>query len=791
MAKGTIVTVKKGNAGTILSDEGIEYRFNRKRIVTGDLDWIEEGRRVEFEPDSDWASQVRLLDEVREAQAPPKSPSEPQPKAHAAVGSPSSPGGYRFLNPYNFVRYVDQARPTEDVLGDCPPPPHDRYVGLTGRIACKVEAVTPLFISDSHAVSEDADGHKTYRFFELDGQPALPASSLRGMVRSVFETVTNSCFGVYDDDTLSYHFPSTRSPWLMPARVERNGDNWKLRLLPGTTDLQIESSSRKSPEGLQYAAWSASYWPLKASKTLRAIGPKGRQLGQKQLAERRTFIDRTQTLNRNPDGMDHGEEGYALLRRFQHPHPRIRFWDVVQVRRERSALPQPRGNDERIERGWLCITNQNIEPKHSERFFFRSEQNRTGPELIELPRKARQAYEDLIRDYQKRHSEAVNRRQRKGQQPGRAFGSEAGFSRFVYQKDERTLKGEELVYALLEGSASSPRVRFIAPVSVPRVNYEHSIGQLMREDLHRCKDFGTLCPACRVFGWVYQAESGEETPQDKVTAYAGRVRFSHGTIAHSDGELPETTLAILSTPKPTTTSFYLLNAQGQPNATVDYDTSNARLRGRKFYRHHGSAKPIEYQGAAKSDQNRSVKGALKPGATFTFTLDFENLAPLELGALLYVLEPKDELFHRLGYAKPLGFGSVKVTVEKAETVDWPSRFQSLDVEAGWQPVGRIQVDELKDKFLQAMHDLYGDEFDNVLLADLQALLGQPWDNLPIHYPRTSEKPDPEGKNLNFKWFVGNKRRVGGRNLPGPVVLELAEHDTEGLPLIGIDGREGE
>ncbi|HQE92101.1 MAG TPA: TIGR03986 family CRISPR-associated RAMP protein [Anaerolineae bacterium] len=659
---------------------------------------------------------------------------------------------YRFLNPYNFVRYLEQPRPQNHVLGNCPPPPHDRYVGLSGRITCKVEAITPLFISDSHAVEGKEGDHRTYRFFQLDGQPALPASSLRGMFRSVFEAMTNSCFVAFDEDTLSYHLESSRSPWLVPARVEREDETWHLRLLPGTTNLQIESSGRKNP------------------------------VSQEQLADRQSFIERTDKPFRNPDGITHGEEAYALLRWFQHPHPRISFWDVVEIRRESSSLPRPRNSDERIERGWLCVTNQNIEPKHSERFFFRAQENHTGPELIELPEKVQQDYEALIKDYQERHRDAVQKRRRKNQPPGQPVGEEAGFSRFVYQAEEQKLKGGELVYAMLEGSTSAPRVKFIAPVSVPRVGYEHSVGQLLPDFLHRCKDYNALCPACRVFGWV--REGAEDIERDVSAAYTGRVRLSHGTLTHSAGELPDTPLAILSTPKPTTTAFYLLNSEGQPDAAMNYDTDDARLRGRKFYRHHGRVNPDEYQRGEKSEQNRTVKGALKPGATFTFTLDFENLAPLELGALLYTLELKEGMFHRLGYAKPLGFGSVKVTVESVQTLDWEVRLQSIEPETGWQSIDGAQ---LKQKFLEEMQRLYVDGFAQIL-DDLYALLGMP-PKLPIHSPRPTKRFDPD--HPQFEWFMGNKRRAEkrGKDLPEAVALELSAGDTTGLPLIEKDGKE--
>ena len=127
---------------------------------------------------------------------------------------------YFFHNPYNFVRCIDHERPDNHVLGNCPPPPHDRYIGLTGRITCKVVAVTPLFISDSHAVKEK-NGHRICRFFQYDDQPALPASSLRGMIRSVFETLTNSCFTVFQkDESYPLEHRVLRAPHeMIPARV--------------------------------------------------------------------------------------------------------------------------------------------------------------------------------------------------------------------------------------------------------------------------------------------------------------------------------------------------------------------------------------------------------------------------------------------------------------------------------------------------------------------------------------------------------------------------------------------
>lgn len=763
MMKGMIRIIKhKEGYGFIQPDIGNERVYFRLSWLKADR--VLEGQSVEFDIErGDRGLRARNLRVI---------PSAPIAGSKTETNDSSE---YRFLNPYNFVRNIEKPRPEWEILGNCSPPPHDRYVGLSGEAICKAEAVTPLFISDSHAITEN-DNHKIYRFFQCDGEPMLPSSSLRGLIRALFEAVTNSCHVAFDESILSKHFESRRSPWLVPARLEYTDEKWRLRLLTGTTDLQIESKDKKSPVGLQYAAWFASYWPFKPSKTLLGINSasgRGYRLNQKQINIRESFINRTKDREDiNPDKVAHGEECYALLQQFQHPHPRIKFWNVVEIRREKEDLSSPRNSNDKIEQGWLCITNQNIEPKHSERFFFRDPKNKIGPDIIDLPNgsKILERYESLIKDYQKRHKNTVKKHLDIG------FPSdEPILSRFVYDQNERTISGGELVYVMLEGNPSAPQAKFIVPVSVPRVSYEHGVGELLPKHLHHCDNYQNLClcPACRVFGWVHNKPPKEA----KFVAYAGRVHISNGELIRSKKSLRDIHLGILSAPKPTTTSFYLLNKHGEPDPTVDYDTEGARLRGRKFYRHQDKANLEEYTGK-KSEQNRTVHGALDTGATFKFTVEFENLAPLELGALLYALELEEGMFHRLGYAKPLGFGSIKITVDSLKKIDdWSERLSSLDSEAGWSPANKIA---LKKDFIEEMRSMYHEEFDNVLL-DLKMLLSAPPD-LPIHYPRPKQSLDKD--HPQYEWFMGNKRRVVG------IALDLAKDDTKGLPLIDKNGNIG-
>ena len=808
MSEGTIINYRHNN-GQIKGDDGKTYAFNRKSIQEGNTALATPGRRVRFQPDGDRARDVILLAQTVAAEAPKPKPAAPPPvvpqpaqeqtpsgQSGSASRSgpsvrPTATGAYRFLNPYNFVRWLRPPQVFDDaetqLLGRCAPPAHDRYVGLSGKITCQLEAMSPLFISDSElSQPNDEDekaGHKTYRFFHYDfgdgDEPALPASSLRGMIRSAFEAATNSCFAHFDYGArLSYHLAAAESLKLVPGRVERDAQGrWQLRLLPGTARLVIN----ERPRDKLYAARVEKY---------RALSPGRRSRGPSRSPEFRPV---------KTEGFSNGEKCLAVVQELQFPP----VWNVVALSKDRSQLrPDAR---ERIIEGYLSINNQNIESKRFERFFFRDSTNKTGPELVPLPEDVRTKYADLLKDYQERHRDTIKKWRDKGHTPdqpwverdreGRFTKKEAAFSRFVIG-GPRELQDGDLVYAMLSGSVQTPQVEFIVPVAVPRVGYNRKVAQLLPKHLHKCDDYDHLCPACRIFGWVYGHEDAPDLPIERQTAYAGRIRLETGRLIPEQRRqpptLPATTLTILSTPKPTTTRFYLKPSNNRPRNGMDdfqagYDNQDNVLRGRKVYRHQGHSGDVEYwtgngreyRTTDKSDQNRTVEGALLPGAKFEFTVSFSNLAPVELGALLWTLEMNGAQYHRLGFGKPLGFGSVKLSIADLFVADLEQRYASF-VGTDDYSANSDMRDAWLNRFKLAMGRAYEGEFDRLShIKDLLALLSEPQPNLPIHYPRTDVKPVEQGK--NFEWFMGNNRNREAR-----FALEMPGEE-KGLPLIDKTG----
>jgi CRISPR/Cas system CSM-associated protein Csm3 (group 7 of RAMP superfamily) len=122
----------------------------------------------------------------------------------------------RFVNPYIFMPV------SGDVIRTVPTPGT-----LSGKITCTIRVVTPLAIPDHEKkrLHSKSNEHFEYPFFsKSDGTHFIPGSSVRGVVRSMYETVTNSCFSVNNNNILSARHSHQR----LPGILKKTGDKWQL-----------------------------------------------------------------------------------------------------------------------------------------------------------------------------------------------------------------------------------------------------------------------------------------------------------------------------------------------------------------------------------------------------------------------------------------------------------------------------------------------------------------------------------------------------------------------------------
>lgn len=90
------------------------------------------------------------------------------------------------MNPYDFV-------PFESPIERDRPCGHHRLNGYTGRFTCQLEALTPFLVMDGDRRPVTGTTAAGEPMCGADGQYLIPGTSLKGMVRSVFEVLVPSC----------------------------------------------------------------------------------------------------------------------------------------------------------------------------------------------------------------------------------------------------------------------------------------------------------------------------------------------------------------------------------------------------------------------------------------------------------------------------------------------------------------------------------------------------------------------------------------------------------------------
>ena len=695
---------------------------------------------VEFEEEN---NQVRKLREKG------KSWTTKSGKKTESGDSKSAQGKNNFHNPYNFIPALDR-KTDDEKLGDCRKPVGHGCYHLdrwTGRIAVKLTTVTPLLIPDASEMRHDDESqHSTYPLrLGTDGKPYLPPTSLKGMLRSAYEAVTNSRLSVFfkHDRRLAYRMSAKRGTISKPARVEKRGNHLYLRILE---DSSCVGGAAKLPR----------------------YDKKGRAPDK---GERRKAL-KYQSTNQLPQ---HGDSVCVQLSKGK--VTQIEPWDSPNL---------PGGN---WKRGWACVTGANIGGKEHERVFIDN-----GDEIaLEVNKNMIQLWEDLIADYQKTHEKELQERKKKGQSPSEYLGQDPGqtaWSRHVYDKNILDFKDGTLCYVELEDDADLQNLHHsdivaLQPVTISRRLYDTEPEKLLPKSLHPAQTKQELSPADRVFGWVNQNGQGSYKGNLRVHSVECQTSKSEAISEFGDLGVP---LAILGEPKPAQTRFYCAeDKEGTPikqgqSKEYGYSSKKRGVRGRKAYPHHRDLpdgywnKPtrdrtqVEMNGhyqeyrrpkgeKERDSQNRSITAWVNPGTEFTFDIDVTNLSDVELGALLWLLSLPDSHYHRLGGGKPLGFGSVKVEINENSSdlrlgEDWQKFYRTLKI---------TEIEKKQDypncvtEYKKAIEDLYGKgrSFESISFISAFCTAAAGFDDgHPIHYPRISQTIDPEGN--NYKWFTNNE-----------------------------------
>jgi CRISPR-associated protein (TIGR03986 family) len=182
-----------------------------------------------------------------------------------------------------------------------------------------------------------------------------------------------------------------------------------------------------------------------------------------------------------------------------------------------------------------------------------------------------------------------------------------------------------------------------------------------------------------IFGWAEEVKAGNLTKHgDKPTQRAGRVSFTDARYVGNEHGVwydneKSTVPMPLSTPKITTFQHYLVQDKDEGHdpdlrgSLAHYGTAT-EIRGHKLYWHKGNADIPETSNDKFSESQLTRIRPVKAGVKFRFRVHFENLRDWELGALAWALilppiSAGQRYCHKLGMGKPLGMGAVSITAK--------------------------------------------------------------------------------------------------------------------------------
>lgn len=700
-----------------------------------------------------------------------------------------------FHNPYNFIPTPDRAAVTGPLgdVGNESIGQHmyhaDRY---SGRLVVRMEARTPLLVPDAAASREIADDHKIFPPLRADGQPTIPPTSVRGMLRSAYEAITNSRLGVFAEhgEPLSNRMPAKEGLHMVPARMGKDG---RIQLLTGTTKngsnkIAVNTGREIITKDVMMAAWLPAY----------------RKYGNVKYKDGRWPA--------------HGDPVVCWIVLRTPENKNYAFYEVVRIAHkdnegglEGCTIQEAFKID-----GWVSRTKKNIKNKHDERVFFCDQEIYIDdPQAVEA---VKAMWRAIVNDYNSLHRAELGR----GETAPPALAEYCCWSQHIFPPASPELTPGTLFYVELEGgrnNLTNPRIVRVSPVMIGRHIPDRAPADLLPDSLKPARRLTEMSPADRVFGWVAAGRESKGEGAWRGQLRVGAVQFdpklspdpslTWWTKDRGDGGYHDPNglpLANLASPKPSQARFYVGDKGQAPLGNTKkrhWYSDGQALRGRKIYPHHGIddpdywttvnrdsprsrqnapyqefLRPADKDLADRDSQNRSVEAWINPGVTFTFTLHVTNLSKVELGALLWLLTLNDDApdtprHLRLGGGKPLGFGSVTLHLENAELYTGAAmaeRYRSLTAPAA---PDATDLADIVEAYRQAVAEAYagaGKDFASVgfIRAFLAAAVG-PEGGAPVHYPRIATLDVAQQEFVappraeSYEWFVENEK--GRQSLP--------------------------
>ncbi len=521
--------------------------------------------------------------------------------------------------PYNFVPLPEQARwLTKE---ECPPVAN-RYADgrLSGEIEIEMTALTDFYIRgltgwNEYLGAKPGEKVQNPEPYKIAGRLALPASSLRGMIRTLVEILGESPLDPVNDSQLFFRtVGSTSNP----------GDRNSFEPHAVAYKSRVDSLRDIVKAGYLYGNPDEGKWHIVPAET-----KEGRQFYQVPLVRAGTRL--------------------SLDEVWQAPRPV--WFRPAKLPKKAEMVPGPQaGCDE----GLLICTGPI--PKKRHQWVLRMEAKGTKP--VAIPEWDVLAYlEDGITQDIKKY-------------------------RFEYGAKS---KGVPCFY--VEWKFGERQHVSFGHTCNMRLPFQHTVGEGIPLECRRRKpeDWDM---AQAIFG---------RTDEGQLKGRRGRL-FFEDAVLFAGPDVPHETKdwnIILGQPKPTTFQHYLVQPKQDVLNSIHWDGNykgqgDPVVRGHKRYFHRPGVLPANITEPREKKKKERVVTILRPAkkdCVFRCGIRFENLSRIEMGAVLSAIELPEGCAHKLGMAKPQGFGSMRLRVVRATAIDRKARY--VDVFSGVDASGAM------------------------------------------------------------------------------------------------------
>jgi len=598
----------------------------------------------------------------------------------------------------------------------------------SGRLICRLTTEDAMFVGALRE-QENKNEPATVTPFELEGQPAIPASTLRGLLSSIAETASNSALRVLHDQVLSYRKAMGEAlPAIGMVLIKEEQGQQKYYLKPLALPLLAKL---KQGDGYTYCTDNEqerlAYLAMFRGKARLKVYINGYDLNDNPI----NFLENKTTFtNQNPefyyahlcehkfvkqhgtfvlpaahDDSLHGTRGgHVDAQKTVNNSPIIteeewrkkpiseqklytrgllrilgkRYRGMPEGKKYELFIPYPDGTQ-----GVDTWQDFPILLEAIDRFHQLADERTNAGENPPLP------YEPLGTQRNKNHDalkeELASKGLKNGDQALRLKHGDLVYFRPTL-KDDKAVVAEIAFSSIWRGRVeddhdeSASVYRFFSAIDPELLPF------------HKGRNF--ISPAELLFGFTQKDEDEKgkkkaERNMDGGRALAGRIQISFGQLA-SEQKLPHyherVLLKNLLSPKLPCPMMYFKNRYTSQEYIYKPDLKPVKHhpQGRKMYVHsHRDNGKLPWKSLdADNSQTKKLKEYVTPvrkDTAFYFHIDFNNLSDWELGMLCYALRPTEAFRHKLGMGKSIGLGRVRIDPIGLFLIDRKQRYRATNI----------------------------------------------------------------------------------------------------------------